>query len=329
MFSLTEMQWKADDLVTDDDFSIAVTDRLSKKLKGLPSDAFIYLALSLTTLYRWLPGEALSSYSPNEIEEARRRAHVLEDYVHSLVEEFTPEHLERVRQLLKRIIDDGIDSVEDDPDWRNIDWQTLYAIMVAAPLSRSEVLERSDRLCYTVLILVAVTKWAFTADIFKDLRAITTFISEYRILFVRECERDQEVSRRASQRGMLGLRPSIRRSPEGGGLQCGPDVPESYRGVPKKPTREIPSICTGAVPAHLGDKYRTAPVRLEYSRGANRPEAPLEFLKILAYQRSRPPPPPPPPPPLRGSCGLASLTVRLRPSRSVPLSLSIACWASS
>ena len=75
--------------------------------------------------------------------------------------------------------------MEDDPDWRNIDWQALYAAIVSAPLSRSEILKRSDRLSSIVLILVAVTKWAFTEDIFRDLREITTFIGEFRILFVR------------------------------------------------------------------------------------------------------------------------------------------------
>ena len=38
--SFTEPQWEAEDLLTDDDFSIAVTDRLSKVLKGIPTEAF-------------------------------------------------------------------------------------------------------------------------------------------------------------------------------------------------------------------------------------------------------------------------------------------------
>src|SRR5262245_63534694 len=57
--------------------------------------------------------------------------------------------------------------------------------------------------------------------------------------------------------------------------------------------------------------------------------------KVLNYQRLRPPPPPllspplSPPNPDRFSCGRASLTVRLRPSRSVPFKAWIALWASS
>jgi hypothetical protein len=205
MISLTETQWEAEDLLTDDDFSIAVADRLSKVIKGIPTEAFIYIALSITTIYRSLPGEALSSYSPKEREEARRRADVLESYFNFLLGEFTPGHLERVSRVLKRINDEGVDPLEDDPDWRKIDWQTVYAAILSAPLSRSEVLERLDRLVYTVLILVAVTKWAFIEVIFDDLKEITTFIGEYSILFGEECKRDKEVRKRASQRGMLGL----------------------------------------------------------------------------------------------------------------------------
>ena len=205
LISFTEPQWEAEDLLTDDDFSIAVTDRLSKVLKGIPIEAFISIALSITTLYRWLPGEALSSDSPKQREEASRRADVLKSYFNFLLEEFTPEHLERVSRLLERTSDEGSDPVEDDPDWRKIDWQTVYAAIVPAPLSHSQVLERSDRLSYTVLILVAVTKWAFSEDTFKDLREITTFIGEYSTLFAEECERSEELRKRASQRGMLSL----------------------------------------------------------------------------------------------------------------------------
>ena len=69
-------------------------------------------------------------------------------------------------------------------------------------------------------------------------------------------------------------------------------------------------------------------------KGAPRPSAPSTLSSSMNgnYQRFRPPPPPPPPPPPRRSpprspkppdrlsCGRASLTVRLRPSRSVPFS---------
>ena len=205
MISLTETQWEPDDLLTEDDFSIAVTDRLSKELKGMPVEAFIYIALSITAMYRWLPGEALSSYVPKEKEEANRRVDSLESYFNFLLEEFTLTRLERVRRRLERIHDEEGDTLKDDPDWRKIDWQTIYAAIISAPLSRSEVLERLDRLSYMVLVLVAVTKWAFTEDILEDLREITAFIGEYSTLFAEECERDQEVRKRAGQRGMLGL----------------------------------------------------------------------------------------------------------------------------
>jgi hypothetical protein len=205
MTSFTEPHGEAEDLLTDDDFSIARTDRLSRVLKGIPTEAFISIALSITTLNRWLPGKALSSYSPKQRDEASRRANVLESNFNFLLEEFTPGHLERVTRLLERIKDAGSDPVEDDPDWRKIDWQTVYAAIVPAPLSHSQILEQSDRLGYTVLILVAVTKWAFSEDTFKDLREITTVIGEYSTLFAEECECAEEGRIRATQRGMLSL----------------------------------------------------------------------------------------------------------------------------
>ena len=194
MTSFTEPHGEAEDLLTDDDFSIARTDRLSRVLKGIPTEAFISIALSITTLNRWLPGKALSSYSPKQRDEASRRANVLESNFNFLLEE-----------LLERIKDAGSDPVEDDPNWRKIDWQTVYAAIVPAPLSHSQILEQSDRLGYTVLILVAVTKWAFSEDTFKDLREITTVIGEYSTLFAEECERAEEGRKRATQRGMLSL----------------------------------------------------------------------------------------------------------------------------
>src|SRR6266545_8221324 len=60
--------------------------------------------------------------------------------------------------------------------------------------------------------------------------------------------------------------------------------------------------------------------RMSYQRRSRPPSPPLRYPP-------RPPSPPPPnerPPPARGSCGLASFTVRARPCMSAPLKRSIA-----
>ena len=113
-------------------------------------------------------------------------------------------------------------------------------------------------------------------------------------------------------------------------LRCSKETPKESGHSPIISTNPSSRTTRLIAPSPAGLSLGFCIVAIVTPKGANRPVSPSfgQWLyNLQGYRRSRPRPPPKPPD--RFSRGLASLTVRVRPSRSVPFRASIAFSASA
>ena len=178
MISIQNEQWELGDLLTPEDFRLAIAEKLRQTIPLSPK-ASLMIAVSLAVVEKFTQAPDTS----------------LQEYVDFLSCGFAPDNLRKAEKCL--LVDDWFASIMEDVS------------------NQFDPAEMADWTVSMKLIFSSFGAWAFTnpsvlTDSKDKKEALSTLMAEFAATFVKQLDADApHLEKRAKQRGLLGLEPIV------------------------------------------------------------------------------------------------------------------------